>query len=331
VPSNRVFYLIKLALALGAVSYLAYLVEWGRMLKAASEAEPLWILAALALLPLNLFLEAYRWHRLVRQVAPGVRLTESIAAMLSGYPLGLATPGRVGDYFGRAYYLRHGNKWELAALTFAERTMTLACCIIFGTGALVYLLATRTELATPVWTAVLYLGILAAGALLALLLVPRAAHEMLLALIPSRKIRHMLSFLDRFSTRDAHTLFGLSALRYGVFSTQFYLLVLAFEPGMPLLAGMVGVAMVFFAKSAVPSLTLADLGIREGAAVFFFGMLGGDTAAAFNASLLLFCINIALPALIGLPFIMRLRLNGESAPAGQTAALARAETRRAAR
>ena len=123
-----------------------------------------------------------------------------------------------------------------------------------------------------------------------------------------------LAFLDAFDRHDARSLLGLSAVRYGIFSAQFVFLVFAFAPAASWLAAAGGVALVFFAKSAIPSFTLADLGIREGAAVYFMSALGIAAAAAFNAAFLLFCVNLLLPSLVGLPFVLKLRLAPEAAP-----------------
>ena len=42
--------------------------------------------------------------------------------------------------------------------------------------------------------------------------------------------------------------------------------------------------------------------------------LGIAAAAAFNAAFLLFCVNLLLPSLVGLPFVLKLRLAPEAAP-----------------
>ena len=68
-----------------------------------------------------------------------------------------------------------------------------------------------------------------------------------------------------------------------------------------------GVALVFFAKSAIPQVTLGDLGVREGAAVFFLGAYGVAPAAALDASLALCSLlNLVLPSLAGTPLLLRL-------------------------
>ncbi|MEM8599657.1 MAG: lysylphosphatidylglycerol synthase transmembrane domain-containing protein [Bacteroidota bacterium] len=307
-------YLLKLVLAGAALTLLVRLIEWEAIAEAARSAHPGWALGAAALVPLNLWLEAYRWHRLVKRLAPRVTQRESMGAVLSGYPIGLLTPGRVGDYVGRALYLRHAGRWQLAALTFAERMMTLACCLVFGLAALTLFLLTEAGLDTFAWATLLALGIVATALFLYLLLHPRSTHRMLVSLTPSRRLKTLLRILNRFSRADAQSLFWLSALRYVVFSTQFVLLVRAFDGTTPLLYGYVAVALVFFAKSAIPSVTLADLGIREGAAIYFFGFLGVAEAAAFNGALSLAALNLFLPALVGLPLVMQMRVRAEAAP-----------------
>ena len=309
------FFVLKLVLAGATVAYAAHVVAWDEIAAAARAASAGWILAAVALLPANIGLEAYRWHRLVRRLAPEVRFAETLAAVLSGYPLGLATPGRLGDYVGRAFYLRYAGKWELAALTFAERMATLAVSLVAGLGALVPFLLRRTDVPLIAWATVLGAGALGALCFVYLILHPRAARQVLGAVLPPR-FAPRLAVLDAFDRHDARALLALSAVRYGLFSTQFVCLVFAFAPGAPWLAAATGVVLVFFAKSAIPSFTLADLGIREGAAIYFLGALGIAGAAAFNAAFLLFCVNLLLPSLVGLPFILKLRFaDGEPVPA----------------
>lgn len=304
----RRLYVLKLLLTAGALGALGYVVDWGAIAAAGRTARPGWALAALALLPLNVTLEAYRWHRLVVRLVPGVLFRTSLAAMLAGYPLGLLTPGRVGDYVGRALYLRALPAGASAALTFGERMATLACCLVFGLAALPFFFAANAGFATVAWAGVV--GVAAGGTagLLVCLLHPDLGRRVLGVLLPFRRLRRALAALDRFDGADAATLLALSALRYAVFSTQFVLLVRAFDPAAPVLASYLGVALVFFAKSAVPAVTLGDLGIRESAAVFFLGAYGVAEAAAFNASLGLFAVNILLPALVGLLLLPRLRL-----------------------
>ncbi len=311
-------FLIKLALAGVALAGLGQVVAWSALAEAASSVHPGWAVLAVALLPLNVGLEAYRFHRLMRTSAgAGLRFSDTLAAVVGAYPLGLLTPGRLGDYAGRAIYLRGRPASATAALTFAERTATLACCLAAGALALPFWLS-RPEV-HPGWLWLIPAATIGALALGTVILHPRLAERLLGVVLPFRRLQPALDALGSVPAREARILLALSALRYAVFTTQFVLLLRAFAPQLPwgaaewLSAG-AGVALVFFAKSAVPGVTLGDLGVREGAAVYFLAAFGG--AAAFNASLGLFAVNLLIPALAGLPMVTRLRMDGgATAPA----------------
>lgn len=303
-------FFLKLALAGAALFGLGQVVAWSALSEAAAAASVGWAGAALALLPLNVGLEAYRFHRLLRRSLPHAPSFGAVlAAIVGSYPLGLLTPARLGDYAGRALYLRGVPVSTTAALTFSERTATLACCLAFGVVALPFWI-TRPGVAAG-WAALLPVAAAGTLALAAFVLRPRVAARMIAAVLPFRRLRPAAVALGAVPAGEARVLLALSALRYAVFATQFVLLVRAFAPDGAWTAGdwaaaAGGVALVFFAKSAVPGVTLGDLGVREGAAVYFLAAFGG--AAAFNASLGLFAINLLLPALAGLPLVARLRV-----------------------
>ena len=308
VSRKTTLWLIKGILALAALFYLIKGLHWKLLYASLLAIRPFWALMALGLVGVNLGLEAYKWHRMLLHVAPNTRYREALGAMLSGYALGFFTPARLGDYAGRVLFLTYPRKGEIAALTFAERMLNLTCYLGIGLIALTYFLLTTLELPPFTWYTVLSVSAFGFIALLTLILHPRLAHTVLSTLIPIKQIQNWLTFLNRFNTRDAHYLLALSALRYAVFSTQFFLLILAFQENAPVFESYTGIFLVFFAKSAIPSFTMMDLGIREGASVFFLGQLGISEVAAFNAAFLLFCINILLPAGIGIPFLFKLHL-----------------------
>ena len=305
--ASRWLFALKGALAAVAVGVLVRLAHPAEVWAAFVGAEWGWALCALALVPVNIGLEAYRWGRLVRRLAPEVRHRDALRAVVGSYPLGLLTPGRVGDYVGRAVYLRAVPPGASAALTFGERMATLAACLVGGLVALGPYLG-ETAGASPLWPAVVGVGALGTGALLVGVLFPDVARAALSAVLPFAPVRRALAAFGRIPHGEAAALLALSFVRYAVFSAQFVLLVRALAPEAAVGGVALGVALVFFAKSAVPQVTLGDLGVREGAAVFFLGAYGVAPAAALDASLALFALNLALPALAGVPLLMRLRV-----------------------
>jgi uncharacterized membrane protein YbhN (UPF0104 family) len=105
------------------------------------------------------------------------------------------------------------------------------------------------------------------------------------------------------------TIFGknflLSALNYIVFSTQFVLLVMAYSHTAEFFTSFWGSSLVFFTKSIIPGVTFGEIGIRESASVYFLGHFGVEAGACFNAALMLYTINILIPAIPGAVFIFR--------------------------
>jgi Uncharacterised protein family (UPF0104). len=75
-----------------------------------------------------------------------------------------------------------------------------------------------------------------------------------------------------------------------------------------LLHAFIGTSAMMFVKSLLP-ISIGDLGIREAGSIFFFSTYGISQAAALNASLLLFLINIFIPSIIGTYFIRHQQLS----------------------
>jgi hypothetical protein len=99
---------------------------------------------------------------------------------------------------------------------------------------------------------------------------------------------------------------SISVLRYLVFSTQFFLLLYAFGIRAEIPEVFSAIALTFFATTVIPTFALSEIGIRGSVSVIFLGMYSTDTAAILASSFLLWIINIALPALTGIVFVLQL-------------------------
>ncbi|MBK6680986.1 MAG: hypothetical protein IPG53_13645 [Ignavibacteriales bacterium] len=99
--------------------------------------------------------------------------------------------------------------------------------------------------------------------------------------------------------------FSLSVLNYLVFSTQFVLLVIAYSDQADFFYITLGQFFGVLYKSIIPGITFGEIGIRESASVYFLGHFGVEASACFNAALMLYTINILIPAIPGAIFIFR--------------------------
>ena len=266
------------------------------------------VLFALALVPVNWGLEAWKWYRLARHLEP-VTFGRSLRAVLVGLTLGFATPNRVGDYAGRIIELKSRRVSALGAV-FLGRYCQLVATVLAGVAGLLYFLLKFYLNGYPAAGA----GVAVSALLLSgLVLVPLYRSELLLAVLgvwrPLRRFRPALAIMPTYPTRALHAVLAISGLRYAVFCGQFMLLLMAYGVATPLGPGLAAVAGTFLLKSLVPSLNaLADVGVRELSATHLFGLLGQPALPVLSASLSLWVINIALPSAAGLLLVPGLRV-----------------------
>jgi len=282
------------------------MIEFDSLIDSAFAADAGLLIVAALLVPLNIALEGWKWHRILRSTS-NITRQDAIASILCGYTLGLLTPARVGDYVGRVLYLNDGHL-RTAFQTGLDRMISAAVYIVIGVSALIAALSLGIIEMSVSWKYVLAVGVFCATALVAIAAQPALLHHVLRSVSASIRWRAGIRFLKSFDLSEAAGLLALSFVRYVVFITQLVLLVVAFGAETSILLLYLAAALVFFVKTLIPSFTLADLGVRETASVFFFGLLGVESAAALNAALLLFSLNLVLPAIAGMFFVSRIRV-----------------------
>ncbi len=280
-----------------------------------------WLILALLLLPLNYLLEAIKWRQLLR---PAVRpkLGAALGHVLVGQASGFMTPNRLGDYAGRVIGFAPTHRLEAASATFSSRLGQLPATLLGGLFAalpLAFSLSVRWQLG---------LAILALAMIGALLLLPQISRRSLRVLGHIMyKIRpswaERLSQLRPYDRPTLTRLLALSLLRYTVFALQYALLIKWLLPELAWLTALQLPALVFAAKTFIPSFAFAELGIRESLAIVVAGLLGVSTQVAFEATLVLFVLNVLVPAAAGCLVVLfgrrNLRLASDTTPEAATA------------
>lgn len=299
--------LLKWGITLMALSYVAWRLweEHADLSEGwkAVQRHPGYFVAAILLVVLNIGSEAEKWRMMVSRIYPEVGRRTAFKAVLAGMASGIFTPNRIGEYAGRVLFLRAGKRVEAVFATFLDRICQLAVTLFVGTVALSFAIRQDNAIFDPAFDRViLTLAWISLGLVLLFLLFPHIPTK----LIPSRfsekpeswlgQLRHAPETLDR--TLLLRILL-LSALRYAVFSTQFVLLLLAFELTSDLALAYFLIALFFLLKSLVPVLGIMELGLRETVALQVFGWAGMGAAGIVQSTFLLYLINIVLPTLAG--------------------------------
>ena len=296
--------LIKLSATALILAILLARVEPSKIIRALTEMDRAFLVAAVLLLIPNLAVQGAKWRYMVRSIKPTVTLREVWSSLLVGFSFGLITPGRVGEV-ARGLCIRNESRAKIAGLTIIDRVSSLlvtgAACILGF--ALVY---PHVGLALGV----IFIGVVASGRLRTRELKEKL--NRIASKLPFNigdKASKLIDSLDCLSGSRVSWVFSWSVLFNGVFLAQFYLLVRSFCPvSWKVLAVMPS---IFLAKALLP-ITLADIGVRESLSVLVFSKVGVAEVYAFNAAFLLFLINVLFPALLGLCFIPSIRLIGRT-------------------
>lgn len=286
---------------------LVWIVDIDEVFAGIGQADNAWLAAAILLVPLNIGLEIMKWNLMLR---PSGRTSwrDATGSVLIGYTLGLLSPARIGDYLGRAIYFR-GDRLQIAILTGIDRMLSMVVCIAAGLLAVAAAIAMNILAVSRLVAVTSALGLAVGIGLLFLLLRPQSLRQMLSRMSASTSWHRGIGFLSRVGLPGSTLLLGLSAARHLVFTAQLVILVAAFGGAAHWYTLVVCATLVFFVKTLIPQFTFADLGIRESASIFFFGLVGVSTASALNASLVIFGLNLVLPALAGIAYAQRLQLS----------------------
>jgi len=95
------------------------------------------ILFALILMPVNWLIESIKWQFLIRKVE-NVKLGSSIKAVFAGTAISIFTPNRIGDYLGRIFILKKGDRIDGTIATIVGNLSQLLMTILMGGVSLVY-------------------------------------------------------------------------------------------------------------------------------------------------------------------------------------------------
>ena len=305
---KRVFvYSLKIAVALLVMLMLVKRIQLQEIKSVFHSAKMVCILMAALLLIPNIYVQFYKWRYLVRLLKPTVTNREIFQSLLAGFTFGFITPGRLGE-FGRAFFIKDCPWMSLLGITFIDKFFSLAVVIFLGALGLMVFVSGQLYVYTLV--PIVIFTLIALVVIYYVLFNPEIIRSFLYSLniiLPFRdKIKLLMGSLDNFHRRQALNLLLLSILFNFIFLFQFYILVCSFQLT-PILPAFLALSATMLVKSLLP-ISFGDLGIRESAAIFFLGKIGVLESAAFNASIMLFLINLLIPSLIGLILVLKFRL-----------------------
>lgn len=269
----------------------------------------IFIAVSLVLVFANWGLEALKWKRLVRPLQT-IRFGQSFRAVLAGITVSVFTPNRVGEFGGRIMVLDRNHRVEGIFATLLGGFSQLLVTLLLGLAALpVYMFYFPDKISIPfsetwIWTG----GFFVFG--MGIWIFFRSG-RIVNWFMEQRKQKHwerFIAFITRYSFQELTVIFLLSLIRYLVFTIQFYFLLRFLGIQASLISILSAIALVYLVMTVIPTVAVAEFGIRGSVAVFFLGVFTPYSTGIVMASILLWMINLALPAMAGSLVIAKLKI-----------------------
>jgi hypothetical protein len=236
-----------------------------------------------------------------------------IRAILAGVAFSINTPNRIGEYGGRVLYVKDGHRWQAVSLTIAGSLSQLIITLATGIAGLVALLNQPSLFqSSPVqqlWLQVLLYGTIAVALFLTILYFRLSWLVQWLEKIPRTNnfLKH-IAVIENLGVRFLLRVMFLSLLRYIVFVIQFILLLQLFIGNIPIGVACMMISIVYLVLAIIPTIALAEIGIRGKVSLLVFGMITTNTVGIIAATLAIWCINLIIPAIIGSIFFASLKI-----------------------
>ncbi len=291
-----------------------------------TKSNPYWLIVAFFLMPFNWLIEALKWRRLA-DVFEHLSIWTALKAVLAGATIGIFTPNRVGEYGGRLLFTPKDKVVETVLTTLLGSFSQLLAILGGGFIGLYFFLDTFFPdlhyilLLLLVACLVGYCIILFFFYNVDLLLnifkrIYHFSEKKILMRFSEKKyfqivftvvkgwLKHV-KVLKKFTTRQLSEALSMAILRYMVYSFQ-YFCVLQFMC-IPAEIGISAacIATIFLLQTCLPLPPVSGLFARGGTAVYIWGFSNANELSVLATTFGLWIINIIIPALFGLFFILR--------------------------
>lgn len=279
------------------------------------------LILVLLLMLVNWSIEALKWKSLLKEQEK-ISFFKSFKAVFAGLTVSIFTPNRVGEFLGRVFVLQKTNPWKAIFVTIVGSFSQLMVTLLVGFSSFIYFSYAYLIPQQIISLYVFYATVTTLGLAIALLVIfyikVQLLYPIMEKIIPEKwkKIRLYFSVFSRFTTKKLLTVFAYSFVRYLVFTLQFVILIKTFQLPIHWFAAALLVSILFFVMSAIPTITLAELGVRGSIVIEIFKIFfiqhgvyqSSYDFGVFSASTMLWLINLALPAVLGTFFVFQFKI-----------------------
>lgn len=263
------------------------------------------LLITLALVFVNWGFETSKWRLLIRAIEE-VPWIKAFKAVISGITISIFTPNRVGEFAARIFYLQSNHRIKGILISIIGSISQLCVTMVVGSFCFSFFLIQHQQFNSIEKTLIAIFPFVLSAVMILFYFNMDLLRSLLLKLNSARKARVYLNVFTFYNAKQLLQVLVLSLLRFIVFSIQYYLLFLLFDIKVSLLTSFMLTSSIFFVLAIIPTIALAELGIRGATAIYFISYYATNELSMLASSYALWCVNLAIPALFGLLFIPQL-------------------------
>lgn len=247
---------------------------------------------------LNWGIEALKWKYLIREVT-SISFFRALGLIFTGITVGILTPNRVAEIPVRAYLLNEReSRNTLIFLSFIGSVFQMIVTYIVGIIGLIFIFDERFYSTKHV--VIILLG---AIVLMTIFIVLYFKH-LKINLLKKYNINNPLKFVQqKWLGASLYSLF-----RYFIFAIQLWIILKAFEIHINQINFIWLIPIFFLISSSIPTILLSEIGVRSSVGIFVFGTISENDINILAATIVLWIINIALPAFLGLYGLKEIKL-----------------------
>jgi hypothetical protein len=259
------------------------------------------LLLTLILMIVNWNIEALKWKLLVKKLE-NISFIRAVRAVFTGITMAIFTPNRIGELGGRILLLSSKNRKSgilaTAIGSFSQVIITIFTGLVSFCLFIVYypeksFFQNIPNIFILVFTLILISAVLYFYFNLSLFTGWFEKTRFI------KKYRDNFLFINQYENNILLKALLYSMIRYFVFLTQYLILLKLTGVEINLVEGIISVGIMYFFMLFIPIITFAEPGIRGSVAILVFGIFSGEVVGIISASILLWIINLAIPAIMG--------------------------------
>ncbi len=286
--------IIKILLGIIVLGLLFFKVGIDEITSTFSTINPLYLPAIIILFVTGLIMGAYNLKIFSDAIGIKIKFKEMLNYSLSSWAFGLIIPGKVGEFSFVYLAKKHMTIGQGMAISVLDKiTTVISLCVLAFFGFFIFFDLQKAIYITGLTTAAVIIGLAFLLSSLGRKIIKRILGKYGEMFSGFSKT---LTFLIFQRKKELSVNFAITFLKWGITAILTYMTFLSFGQTLnPLIILTISATVMLL--SLIP-ITMSGLGIKEGAAVFLYGLIGVPAAITMSVHIILLLMNYAGAAMV---------------------------------